>query len=120
MPVLKWLHNFFRHLEPFPGGRHGYGVVTLDLEVFKEELGQVIAGAYFEWFERTFGGIVVLVTVDVDIGFQFDFFLDTLNLGIEGVKERDIKPDTVPVEVVNHGKCPMVHPGDVVRVRAIR
>ena len=80
----------------------------------------MVTGAYFEGFEGTFGGIAVLVVSNVDRGFEFNFFLDATDLGVEGVKERDIKPDTVAVEIVNHGKRPMIHDSDVVRVWTVR
>ena len=80
----------------------------------------MIAGTDFEGFEGAFSWVAVLVATNVDISFDFDFFLDTLDLGIEGMEERYIKTDTMSMEVVNHRETIHVHPGNVVRVRAVR
>lgn len=120
VPILEWLHYLFGDLKPFPGWRHGDWIITLDLEVFKKELGQVISGTSLKRFEGAFDWIPVLVTFNVDVGLYFNLFLNTANFGIEGVEEGYIEPDTVTMEVMNHRKTVYVHPGNVVRVGTVR
>lgn len=96
------------------GGFFGTGnrVGALDLEVFKDELGKVIAGRDFEGFETTFG-VPVLVVPNVGTDGGGDFGLASEDLSGEGVEFGAVKADAIELHGGDHGEAVVVEDGDV-------